>query len=134
MIEESFGGGKMPELTHASLTERILQSAFEVHGILGSGFLEKVYENALVEELKTQGIALEQQKPLHVHYKGKIVGDYCADLVVEGKIIVELKALDKLTDIHEVQLKNYLRATGLEVGLLLNFSKSVEVRRKFVRS
>lgn len=124
----------MPELLYADLTERILRCAFEVHTVLGCGFLEKVYENALAEELKAMGLVFEQQKPLLVEYKGRIVGEYIADFVVEDKVIVELKAVEKFVDIHEIQLKNYLKATGLEVGLLLNFGKSVDVRRKHVKA
>ena len=124
----------MPDLLHSDLTERILRCAFEVHTVLGSGFLEKVYENALAEELKACGVLFEQQKPLLVGYKGKTVGEYIADFVVEEKVVVELKAVEKLAGIHEIQLKNYLKATGLEVGLLLNFGRSVDVRRKHVKA
>ena len=123
----------MSNLLHANLTESILRCAFEVHTLLGSGFLEKVYENAMAEEFKVQGLSFEQQRPLLVNYKGNTVGEYFADFIVAEKVIVELKAIEKLADIHEVQLKNYLKATGLEVGLLLNFGKSVDVRRKFVK-
>ena len=124
----------MPELLHSELTELILRCSFEVHGLLGAGFLEKVYENALVVELKEEGILVEQQKILKVQYKGQVVGEYCADLVVDNKVIVELKAVESLSNIHEIQLKNYLCATGIEVGLLLNFGKCVKVRRKFVQN
>ena len=119
-------------LKHAELTELLLQCAFNVHRSLEAGFLEKVYENALAIELQDNGLLVEQQKTLAVHYRGVIVGEYSADLVVESKVIIELKAVEKLIDIHEIQLKNYLKATGIEVGLLLNFGKSVQVRRKFV--
>jgi GxxExxY protein len=124
----------MPELKHFELTEKILRCSFEVHSQLGSGFLEKVYENALVIELRECGLSVEQQKRLEVNYKENVVGEYFADLVVDDKVIIELKAIDKLTDLHEVQLKNYLCATGIEVGLLMNFGKSVNVRRKFVKN
>jgi len=114
-----------------ALTEQIIQAAFTVHNTLGSGFLEKVYENALAIELDKTGLKVAQQVPLRVVYKDLIVGEYCADLVVEGKIILELKAVAHILPIHEVQLVNYLKATGLEIGLLINFSnKRVEVRRK----
>ena len=79
-------------------------------------------------------LAVEQQKQLTVHYKGHVVGEYLADLVVDNKVIVELKAVEKMIDAHEVQLKNYLKATGIEIGLLLNFGKSVQVRRKYVEN
>jgi GxxExxY protein len=124
----------MSKLKHAELTEKILCCSFEVHSQLGAGFLEKVYENALVIELVKRGLSVEQQKQLCVTYKGNVVGDYIADLVVDNSVIVELKAIEKVTDIHEVQLKNYLCATGIEVGLLLNFGKTVQVRRKFVEN
>ena len=117
-----------------ALTEQIIGCAFEVHKILGSGFLEKVYENALVEELKSRGLKTESQKPITVSYKDKIVGEYCADIMVEDSVILELKALEKINDIHELQLKNYLKATGVQLGLLINFGKTVEMKRKYVKS
>ena len=116
---------------HAALTEQVIQAAFTVHNALGSGFLEKVYENAMVIELTRIGLKVEQQKPLHVTYHGKCVGEYFADLVVNDKIIVELKSVSHILPVHEVQLVNYLKATGLEIGLLINFAeKRVEIRRK----
>jgi GxxExxY protein len=121
-------------LKYAELTEQIINCAYEVHRVLGSGFLEKVYENAMLEEFKLRYLKAESQSGIAVKYKGIIIGDYFADLVIEDVIIVELKALDKLTDIHELQLKNYLKATGIEVGLLINFGKSVEVKRKYVQN
>ena len=124
----------MIELATDDLTQVIIGSAFEVHRELGAGFLEKVYENALCEELSRKGIAVESQKSISVYYKGKEVGDYFADLIVEDRIILELKAVEKLNDVHEIQLKNYLKATGKEIGLLINFGKSVEVKRKYVVS
>ena len=119
---------------HTELTERIIGCAYEVHNVLGSGFLEKVYENALLEELRRSGIQAVPQHGVTVYYKGATIGEYVADLMVEGCVIVELKAVEKLHDLHEVQIKNYLRATGIEVGLLMNFGKSMEVRRKFVKN
>ncbi len=121
-------------LKYVELTEQIINCAFEVHKILGIGFLEKVYENAMLEELKSRGLKAESQRGITVRYKNTIVGDYFADIVVEDIIIVELKALDKLNDIHELQIKNYLKATGIEVGLLINFGRSVEVKRKYVQN
>ena len=122
----------MSKLKHAGLTEQILRCSFEVHSQLGAGFLEKVYENSLVIELRESGLTVEQQKPLSVNYKRHVVGEYVADIVVNDLVIIEMKAIDKLLDVHEIQLKNYLCATGIEVGLLLNFGKAVHVRRKFV--
>jgi len=121
-------------LKYTDLTEQIISCAYEVHRVLGSSYKKKVYENALVEELLRRGLLAEPQKGIVVRYKGTVVGDYVADIIVENVIIIELKALEKLHDIHEIQLKNYLKATGVEIGLLINFGKSVEVRRKFVQN
>jgi len=121
-------------LKYVELTEQIISCAYEVYKILGIGFLEKVYENAMIEELKSRGLKAESQRRITVRYKGHVIGDYFADIVVEDVIIVELKALDKLNDINELQIKNYLKATGIEVGLLINFGKSVEVKRKYIQN
>jgi len=113
------------------LTESIIQAAFSVHNALGAGFLEKVYENALAIELGKAGLKVAQQAPLQVRYDGSIVGEYYADLIVDDKILLELKAVSHILPAHEVQLVNYLKATGLEIGLLINFARErVEVRRK----
>jgi GxxExxY protein len=112
------------------LTYSINGAVFEVNRILGSGFLEKVYENALVVELQKLGISVETQVPIKVHYKDNIIGDYIADILVEGKVIVELKTVEKIERIHEAQVLNYLKATGIQVGLLVNFRNSrAEIRR-----
>ena len=113
------------------LTHKIIGAAYKVHNQLGAGFLEKVYENALRIELTKQGLRVQQQAPIAVFYQGEPVGDYYADLWVEERIIVELKAVQSLAKEHEVQLVNYLTATGLDTGLLLNFASSVQVKRKF---
>ncbi|MDT8404913.1 GxxExxY protein [Sulfuriflexus sp.] len=113
------------------LTEVIIGSAFEVHNVLGSGFLEKVYENALQHELVRRGLKVQQQAPLSVRYKEKSVGEYFVDLLVEDKVICELKAVSLPTKQHEAQLVNYLTATGVDTGLLINFSDSVIVKRKY---
>jgi GxxExxY protein len=118
----------------SELTERIICSAYNVHNLLGSGFLEKVYENALSIELKGCGLSVDQQRPMQVFYKGLSVGEYFADLIVEERVVIELKAVEQLSPIHEIQLKNYLKATGIEVGLLVNFGSSVEIRRKHVKN
>jgi len=109
------------KLLHADLTERILQAFYTVYNALGYGFLEKVYENALTVELRRRGLQVEQQVPIRVYYAGEPVGEYFADLGVEGKVILELKAAEAISPAHEAQLLNYLRATGMSVGLLLNF-------------
>ena len=117
-------------MKHRDLTKNIISAAYNVYNALGKGFLEKVYENALAIELKEKGINVIQQAPIITLYKNKIVGDYIADLLIEDKVIVELKAIKKLTKIHEVQLVNYLAATAIEVGLLLNFGENFELKRK----
>lgn len=109
----------------------IIGCAYKVHNTLGTGFLEKVYENALMIELKNSGLDAKQQVGIPVSYKDIIVGDYYADIIVEDEIILELKAVENLAKIHEVQLVNYLHGTGLEIGLLINFGRSVEVKRKY---
>ncbi|MFH1228637.1 MAG: GxxExxY protein [Planctomycetota bacterium] len=108
---------------HGDISYQILNAAFEVHNALGCGFLEKVYENALIYELQLRGIKVTQQKDATVYYKSKTVGIYTADLIVENKVIIELKVAQEITKIHQAQLLNYLKATGCEVGLILNFAK-----------
>jgi GxxExxY protein len=103
------------------ITYAINGTVFEVNRALGAGFLEKVYENALLIELKERGLKAESQVPIKVFYKEKVVGEYVADLLVEGKVIVELKTVEELDKIHEAQLLNYLKATGIQAGLLINF-------------
>ncbi len=103
------------------ITYAINGAVFEVNNVLGPGFLEKVYENALLVELKSQGLKAKNQVPIAVSYKGEVVGDYAADLLVEDEVIVELKTVENLDRVHEAQLLNYLKATGLHVGLLVNF-------------
>lgn len=113
------------------LTEKIIACAYKVHNTLGAGFLEKVYENAMMIELEKQGLFAEQQKSIKVYYEDEIVGDYYADLYVENEIIVELKAIEKIAKIHEVQTVNYLNGIEKEIGLLINFGSSVNVKRKY---
>ena len=115
---------------HREITEKIIGAAQRVHNTLGYGFLEKVYQNALVIELRTLGFNVDVEQPIAVHYHGEIVGIYVADIVVDGKVILEIKAVKELSEIHEVQLVNYLKATGIEVGLLINFGRSVTVKRR----
>ena len=118
------------DMKYADLTEKIIGAAYAVYNALGYGFLEKVYENALCIELRKAGLRVQQQYAVQVRYKGELVGDYVADLLVEDKVIVEAKALSALQAVHEVQLVNYLKATGIEVGLLINFGREIEIRRK----
>jgi GxxExxY protein len=105
------------------LYDRVIQAVFEVSNVLGSGFLEKVYERALMRELAFRGVRAKAQVPMRVHYKGKQVGDYYADILVDGKIVIELKCVDGLRREHLAQCLNYLRATGLRIALLVNFQK-----------
>jgi GxxExxY protein len=117
-------------MSSRELTYKINGVIFEVHRTLGEGFLEKVYENALLIELRNQGLQAESQVPVPVFYKNHIVGDYLADLVVEDQIIIELKTVDELTAVHQAQLINYLKATGKPLGLLVNFKgKKATIRR-----
>jgi len=121
----------METMEDKELTERIIACAFKVHQVLGTGFMEKVYENAMLIELQKSGLFVQQQAPVAVHYDGKQVGEYYADLLVENRLICELKAGQAIAPEHELQLVNYLAATGLDTGLLLNFGNSVTVKRKF---
>lgn len=112
------------------ITEAIIGCAYQVSNTLGNGFLEKVYENALVHELRKSGFAVEQQKSLQVFYEEVIVGEYVADIVVNDAVLVELKAVQKLDSVHTAQCLNYLKATGLTVCLLINFgTPRVELKR-----
>ena len=118
-------------MTDNELTEKIISCAFTVHNKMGPGFLEKVYENALRIELLKAGLTVKQQEPISVIYDGHVVGEYYADLWVAERVVIELKAALALVKEHEVQLVNYLTATGRDLGLLLNFGPSVQIKRKF---
>ena len=121
--------GKLP-FKHAELTEKIITAFYTVYRTLGYGFLEKVYENSLAIELSRQGVNVQQQRPIIVHYSGLVVGEYIADLVVNDLILVEVKAAKAMAEEHEAQLLNYLKATPYEVGLLLNFGPKAEFKRR----
>ena len=113
------------------LTKKVIGEAMYVHRALGPGFLESIYHNALLLRLKKLGLKVENQKPLPVYFDGEIIGDFLADIIVEGRLILELKAVSALNSAHEVQLVNYLTATKIETGLLLNFgATSLEFKRK----
>lgn len=114
------------------LTYQINGAVYEVNKVLGGGFLEKIYENALLFEMRKRGLKAESQVPITVRYKGEIVGDYFADIIVEGQVILEIKAIESLIRIHEAQLLNYLRATGITIGLLVNFKHPKAVIRRLV--
>ena len=115
---------------HSDITNLIIKAYYNVYNKLGFGFLEKVYENSMMIELKKLGLKCSKQMPIKVYYDDKTVGDYYADIVVENRVIIELKAAKTLCEEHEIQLVNYLKATDIEVGLLLNFGKETEFKRK----
>src|SRR5574341_300870 len=120
----------MAEIIFKELSYAIIGAAMEVHKILGSAFLEAVYQRALAYELTLRNIPFEEQKLLPVYYKGQLVGEYKADMVIDGKIILELKAVSAITEIHEAQAQNYLAATGMRLAIIINFaSKSLEYKR-----
>lgn len=115
---------------HSDITGKVIMAYYEVYNTLGHGFLEKVYEKALLMELRELGLKCVAQQKVNVIYKGENIGDYFADIIVNDCVIVELKAAEKLIEEHEAQLLNYLRATNIEVGLLLNFGKKAQFKRK----
>jgi GxxExxY protein len=110
-------------IIHKDLSYKIIELALEVHNELGCGFLEKVYENALMVLLDREDIPARQQAPADVYFQNKVVGQYFADILVDDKLILELKTVDAISDVHKAQVLNYLRATGLKLGLILNFAK-----------
>jgi GxxExxY protein len=117
-------------LLHEELSNKIIAAFFKVYNTPGYGFLEKVYENSLLHELITQGLNASSQFPIEVFYNNIKVGQYFADILVEGKIIIEIKAAEAIAEEHELQLINYLKATDVEIGLLLNFGKKAGIQKK----
>jgi GxxExxY protein len=117
-------------LLHKDITDKIIKAYYNVYNSLGYGFLEKVYENAMLIELRKLGLNVQKQVPIKVFYDEQLVGQYFADIIVEETIIVELKATEGLREEHEFQLINYLKATELEIGLLMNFGKTPQFKRK----
>lgn len=115
---------------HSELTGKILGAFFQLHKELGFGFSEKVYEAALEILLLELGLIVERQKDIFVYYHGKVIGEYKADLIVNGVVLIELKSVERLIDAHDAQLLNYLKATEIEVGLLLNFGREAQFHRK----
>lgn len=113
----------MKDILYKDLSYRIVGLAMQVHNSLGHGFLEKVYENALMVLLKREGIKAKQQTQITVYFEGEVVGDYYADILVEERVILELKSVEKIIDVHKAQALNYLKATGLPLAIILNFSK-----------
>ena len=124
----------MTEYLYKDLTEKIIKCFYRVHDELGYGFVEAIYEKALIIELENIGLKVESQKDLEVCYKGSLVGKYRADIIVKNKIIIELKAVTQLLKIHEVQLVNYLKVTNIEIGLLVNFGEKLNFKRKLFRN
>ena len=124
----------MAEYLYEDLTKKIIKCFYKVYDELGYGFLESIYENALIVELQETGLKIENQKGLEVFYKGVLVGKYRSDIIVEDKVIIELKAVSQLTKSHEVQLVNYLKATNIEIGLLVNFGEKLNFKRKIFRN
>ena len=122
----------MSDMDINDLTYQINGAVFEVNKELGGGFLEKVYENALLAELHARGLKAESQCPVKVRYKGKEVGDYYADIIVEDRIILELKTVESIEKIHEAQLLHYLKATGFKIGLLVNFKHPKAQIKRFI--
>lgn len=117
-------------LLHEDVTEKIIRAFYTVYNHLGFGFLEKVYENALLIELRKMGLIAERQVAIKVYYQEFTIGEYFADIIVNDCVIIELKAAEGIVEEHELQLINYLKATEAEIGLLLNFGKKPEFRRK----
>ncbi len=119
----------MVEYKYTELTSDIINAAHTVHNTLGYGFLEKVYHKSLFMELRKRGHSVEFEKAVEVRYEDRVVGDFSLDLLVDSKVVVEVKATDGHNSVFEAQLLNYLKASGLEVGLIINFGPSVEVKR-----
>lgn len=119
---------------HQEITEKIIKAFYNVYNTLGFGFLEKVYENAMMIELELLHLNCEKQKQLDVYYKNKKVGEYFADIIVNQKVIIELKAAESIIPEHQAQLLNYLKATQIEVGLLLNFGKTPQIKREIFQN
>jgi GxxExxY protein len=111
------------EILHKDLSYKIVGLAMQIHSELGFGFLEKVYENSMMVLFRRENIMAKQQAPISVSFEGEIVGDYYADILIEDKIILELKTIEKITDAHKAQALNYLKATGLKLAIIINFGK-----------
>lgn len=121
------------ELLHKDLTEKIIGIFYKVYNELGYGFLEKVYHNAMCLELSKNNLLYEKEKKINVYYDDVAIGEYYADLLIDNKVIVEIKASEYLKEEFEYQLINYLKATGIQIGLILNFGKKAEIKRKIFK-
>ena len=115
---------------HAELTDKIIASAYDVYNQMGYGFSEKVYENLMMIKMAQKGLSAIQQHPVNVYFEKQLVGEYFPDILVDNKVIVELKAISTLLKAHEAQLVNYLKATGIKVGLLVNFGEKLKILRR----
>jgi GxxExxY protein len=115
---------------HSELTDKIIGCAYDVYNQLGFGFMEKVYENAMMIKLPQKGLEVVQQAPINVYFENVLVGEYFADIPVNSKVILELKAVSSLSKTHEVQLVNYLKTTNIKVGLLINFGEKLKIVRR----
>ena len=115
---------------YSDITEKIIKCFYKVYDEFGSGFLESVYKKALLIELTEIGLKCESQKAIKVKYKGNVIGNFIADIIVEYKIIIEIKAIEKLIPKHEAQIINYLKATGIKLGLIVNFGSELEFKRR----
>ncbi len=120
----------MDKLIHSEITSEVIKSFYKVYNALGYGFLEKVYENAMMFELTALGLPVESQKSKNVLYEGNSMGEYFADIIVSNKVILEIKTASSIDKAHEAQLLNYLKASKIEVGLVLNFGQKPEYKRK----
>ena len=114
----------------SDITEKIIGAAYKVYNTLGHGFLEKVYENALVYEMEKENLEVKQQESIKVSYDGKVVGDYVADFIVNDRVVVEVKAAKRISRSNEAQLLNYLKATKIDIGLLINFGDRIRIKRR----
>ena len=133
-MEQAEMDSRETDLINGELTEHVIGIFYAVYNELGPGFLESVYVNALVIALDEVGFKVETEVPLAVHFRNRVVGQFRADMLVDDTLIIEVKAAQQLARAHEVQLVNYLRATGIQVGLLLNFGPRAEIRRRICKS
>ncbi len=115
---------------HSELTEKMIAAAYDVHNQLGFGFAEKIYENAMAIKLNQKGLKVIQQAPITVYFENQLIGEYFADMLVNDSVIVELKSVSDLSKAHEAQILNYLKATGIKIGLLINFGEKIKVARR----
>ncbi len=131
-LHECTNGTNEEKVVYKELSFKIIEACFEVHNILGPGYSEKIYEEALSKELRNRDIGDERQKLVEVYYKGEKIGEYRLDLVVENKIILELKAVSELSNVFEAQLLSYLKAAGMKLGILVNFGSKKVIYRRIV--